>query len=184
MKRGLAELLLILSSLYITMWRETSGHHLCFLREKTRSGEACAGKIMRRFTPDIARYLGTDTNAWACNMHWKRIKREANGFCACPLPVHCHDLHNQNIPERLIPTFDRIGESIPGYRRGLRWCNRCYHTADQHFKNEPDYQPPKKVFFIIFFKMKVALKTTAIRDTNCHRNYFLTIFRGHVPAVP
>ena len=101
----------ILSVLYITMWRETSGHHLYFLGEKTRSGEACTG-TMRGFTPDIARYLGTDTNTSACNMHWKRMKREANGFCACPLPVHCKDLHNQNIPERLISIFDRIGESI------------------------------------------------------------------------
>ena len=171
MKRGRAKLLLILSVLYLTMWRETSGHHLCFLRQKTRSGEACTGK-MRRFTPDIARYLGTDTNTWACSMHWKRMKREANAFCACPLPVHCKDLHNQNIPERLIPIFDRIGESIPGYRRGLRWCNRCYQTADQHFKNEPDYQPPKKVFFIPFFNMKVTLKTMLIYDTNSHRNYY------------
>ena len=96
------------------------------------------------------------THTWACNMHWKRMKREANGFCARPLPVHCHDLHNQNIPERLNPVFDRMGESVPGYRCGLRWCKRCYQTADQHFKNEPHYQPPKKVFFILFFKMKVT----------------------------
>ena len=52
MERGRAELLLILSALYITMWGETSGHHLCFLGEKTRSGKACTG-TMRRFTPDI-----------------------------------------------------------------------------------------------------------------------------------
>ena len=146
------------------MWRETSGHHLCFLGEKTRSGEACTG-TMRTFTPDTARYLGTDTNTSACNMHWKRMKREANGFCACPLPVHCKDLHNQNIPEGLIPIFDRIGESIPGYRRGLRWCNRCYQTADQNFNNLPDYQPPRMVFFIPFFKMthlKLCLSTIQI----------------------
>ena len=143
------------------MWRETSGHHLCFLREKTRSGEACTG-TMRRFSPDISvptlilqRAICTE----------KDMKREANGFCACPLPVHCKDLHNQNIHERLIPIFDRIGESIPGYRRGLRWCNRCYQTADQHFNNLPDYQPPRKVFFIPFFKMthlKLCLSTIQI----------------------
>ena len=112
---------------------------------------------MRGFTPDIARYLGTDTNTSACNMHWKRMKREANGFCACPFPVHCKD----HIPERLIPIF----ESIPGYRRGLRWCNRCYQTADQNFNNLPDYQPPRMVFFIPFFKMthlKLCLSTIQI----------------------
>ena len=161
MKRARAALLLILSSISITMWSETSGHHLCFLRERTRSGETCTGK-MRRFTPDMARYLGTSTDTWACNMHWKRVKREANGFCAYPLPVPCKDLHNQNIPERLVPVFDRIGVSIPGYRRGLRWCNRCYQTADQHFKKEADYQPPKKVFFIPFFKVKVTLGKTML----------------------
>ena len=112
MEQGCAELLLILSALYILMWRETSSHHLCFLREKTRSGEACTG-TMRRFTPNIAQYLGTDTNNWACNMPSKRMKREANGFCVCPLPVHCKDFHNQNIPEWLIAIFDRISVSIP-----------------------------------------------------------------------
>jgi len=142
-------LLIILSTICITMWRETSGHHLCFLCKKTRAGEACRGK-MRRITSDLARYLGTSTDTWACNLHWKRVKREANGFCACPLPVHCKELHTQTIPERLVPVFDRIGESVPGYRRGVRWCNRCYKTADQHFQNEPDYRPPKKVPYSLF----------------------------------
>ena len=95
-------------------------------------------------------------------MHWKRMKREANKFCACPLPVHCKDLHNQNIPARLVPVFDRIGENIPGYRCGLRWCNRFHQTAEQHLKNEPGYKPPKKVFFIPFFKVKVTLGKTML----------------------
>lgn len=181
MEQGCAELLLILSTLYILMWRETSSHHLCFLREKTRSGEACTG-TMRRFTPNIARYLGTDTNTWACNVHSKR-KREANGFSVCPLPVHCKDLHNQNIPERLIAIFDRIGESIHGYRRCLRWCNRCYQTADKHLNNLPDYQPLKKVFFIPFFKMKDTLNYAYPRYKFSWELFF-TLFREHIPAVP
>ena len=141
--------LLITSSMCMILWTETSGHHLCSLCEKTRSGEACRGK-MRRLTPDLVRYLGTSPDSWACNMHWKRAKREANRFCACPLPVHCKEQNTHNIPERLVPVFDRIGGSIPGYRRGLRWCNRCCKTADQHFQNELDYIPPKKVPFSLF----------------------------------
>lgn len=133
--------LLITSSMCMILWTETSGHLLCSLCEKTRSGEACRGK-MRQLTPDLVRYLGTRPDSWACNMHWKRAKREANRFCACPLPVHCKELNTHNIPERLVPVFDRIGGSIPGYRRGLRWCNRCCETPDQHFQNEPDYIPP------------------------------------------
>ena len=142
--------LLITSSMCMILWTETSGHHLCSLCEKRRSGEACRGK-MRRLTPDLVRYLGTfSPDSRACNMHWKRAKREANRFCACPLPVHCKELNTHNIPERLVPVFDRIGGSIPGYRRGLRWCNRCCETADQHFQNEPDYIPPKNEPFSLF----------------------------------
>ena len=107
--------LLITSSMCMILWTETSGHHLCSLCEKTRSGEACRGK-MRQLTPDLVRYLGTSPDSWACSMHWKRAKREANRFCACPLPVHCKELNTHNIPERLVPVFDRIGGSIPGYR--------------------------------------------------------------------
>ena len=141
--------LLITSSMCMILWTETSGHHLCSLCEKTRSGEACRGK-MRQLTPDLVRYLGTRPDSWACNMHRKRAKREANRFCACPLPVHCKELNTHNIPERLVPVFDRIGGSIPGYRRGLRWCNRCCETADQHFQNEPDYIPPKRVHGFLY----------------------------------
>lgn len=128
------------------------------------------------------RYLGTDTNTWACNVHSKR-KREANGFSVCPLPVHCKDLHNQNIPERLIAIFDRIGESIHGYRRCLRWCNRCYQTADKHLNNLPDYQPLKKVFFIPFFKMKDTLNYAYPRYKFSWELFF-TLFREHIPTIP
>jgi len=146
MQHARALLLLSLIIISVELWRETSGEHTCCLCKKTRSGEECRGK-MRRCTPGMARYLGTSADAWACMRHWIRINRAVNGFCACPLPEHCKQLHSQNIPERLIPMFDRIGESIPGYRRGLRWCNQCYQTAESQFKNEPDYSPPKKVFF-------------------------------------
>jgi len=82
-----------------------------------------------------------------CTRHWIRIIREANGFCAGSLAEHCKQLRSQNFPERLVPMSDRISESIPCYRRGLRWCNWCHQTTDNQFKNEPDYSPPKKVFF-------------------------------------
>ena len=105
---------------------------------------------MRRLTPDLVRYLGASPETWACNMHWKRAKREVNRFCACPLPVHCKELNTHNIPQRLVPVVDRIGGSIPGYRHGLRWCNRCCETADKHFQNEAVYLPSKKVPFSLF----------------------------------
>ena len=112
-------------------------------QKKTRKGEECKGK-MRRFNAAIARYVGGTTNSWACTRHWTRINREANSFCACPLPVHSTDI-SANIPARLYEMFDRIGSTTSGYRPGVRWCSRCRKNADQLFKDEQDYSPPGKV---------------------------------------
>lgn len=128
----------------ISVTFKTSGGHTCWFSKKTRAGEECRGKI-RRFNNDIARYVGTSTDAWACTRHWTRINREANSFCACPLSQHSKDLFSQRIPLRLLGMFDRIGLAIPGYRRGTRWCIKCYKTADSIFQNEVDFKPPNQV---------------------------------------
>ncbi|KAL9965000.1 hypothetical protein ACROYT_G028723 [Oculina patagonica] len=127
----------------ISVTFKTSGGHTCWFSKKTRAGEECRGKI-RRFNNDIARYVGTSTDAWACTRHWTRINREANSFCACPLSQHSKDLFSQRIPLRLLGMFDRIGLAIPGYRRGTRWCIKCYKTADSIFQNEVDFKPPNQ----------------------------------------
>lgn len=124
---------------------ETSGGRTCWCSKKTRTGEECNGK-MRRFNVAIARYLGVTTDGWACSRHWIRLNREANSFCACPLPApeHSHDI-STNIPERFYNMFDRIGQNMSGYRRGSRWCSRCRKNADRLFQNELDYRAPEKV---------------------------------------
>ena len=128
---------------------ETCGGKTCWFRKKTRAGEECRGR-MRRFTPGIARFLGGDTNSWACTRHWTRVHREVNSFCACPLPVHSTELSQRHIPVRLYQIFDRIGVTVPGYRAGVRWCNSCSKTADEKFKSERDYSPPEKVSHPVF----------------------------------
>lgn len=179
--RAALHLLLLICVLSV---RRTSGHRTCSLGSKTRSGEECTGKL-RRMTPEMVRYIGTSTDAWACSRHWIRIKRELNGFCACPLPKHSEQLHSLNIPERLISMFYRIGEGIPGYRRGSRWCNQCYQTAEQQFKNEPDYRPPKKVFLSSLFSSKILLGKTMFIAIRILINIFLTNFREqvYVPVI-
>ena len=138
-----------LAALHIVMlmcvlFTETSGERTCWFHKKTRTGEECRG-TMRRLNAAIARYVGGTTDAWACTRHWTRINREANRFCACPLPVHSDDLHRHNIPERFHQMFDRIGHTTSGYRPGVRWCCRCKDTADEVFKGEQDYSPPEQV---------------------------------------
>ena len=59
------------------------GEHACFIK-KPRTGEECKGKI-RKLNIAIARYVGGTTDAWACTLHWTRIYRDSNKFCACPL---------------------------------------------------------------------------------------------------
>ena len=133
----------ILMSLFFT---ETSGARTCWFHKKTRTGEECNGK-MRRFNAAIARYVGGATDGWACTRHWTRANREANRFCACPLPVqsvHSNDI-SVKIPVRLYEMFDRIGRAMSGYRPGVRWCSRCRRNADRLFKDEEDYCPPEKV---------------------------------------
>ena len=41
--------------------------------------------------------------------------------------------------------FDRIGSTTSGYRPGVRWCSSCRKNADQLFKDEQGYSPPRKV---------------------------------------
>ena len=138
---------------------ETCGGKTCWFHKKTRAGEECRGR-MRRFTPGIARFLGGDTNSWACTRHWTRVHREVNSFCACPLPVHSTELSQRHIPVRLYQIFDRIGVTVPGYRAGVRWCNSCSKTADEKFKSERDYSPPEKVSHPVFLCHK--------KDTHVH----------------
>lgn len=140
---------MLIGLICMTLFKTSCLHGTCWFHEKTRAGEECRGK-MRRFTLGIAQYLGSNTDTWACTRHWTSINREINGFCACALPVHLNGLHMQNISERLLQMFHRIRESVPGYRRGVKWCNNCYKTADQLFKNEPDYHPPGKVKLFIY----------------------------------
>ena len=134
----------LLITLISVTFLKTSGAHTCWFAKKTRSGEACGGK-MRRFTSEMARYVETTTDAWACTRHFTRVNREVNSFCACPLNQHSKGLHSQRIPVRLLGMFDRIGLSIPGYRRGIRWCNNCHKNADRIFKNEEDFLPSEQV---------------------------------------
>ena len=122
----------------------TSGKQTCWFHKKTRTGEECRG-TMRRLNAAIARYVGGTTDAWACTRHWTRVNHEANRFCACPLPVHSDDIHSLPIPERLHQMFDRIGNTVSGYRPGVQWCCRCRNTADEVFKDEEDYSPPEQV---------------------------------------
>ena len=105
------------------MFTETSGERTCWYHRKTRKGEECKGK-MWRFSATIARYVGGTTNSWEGTRHWSRINRKANGFCACPLPVHSADI-SANIPARFYEMFDRIGRKTSGYRPGVRWCSSC-----------------------------------------------------------
>ena len=130
----------------VTLVSETSGERTYWFCKKTRTGEACRG-AMRRFNAAIARYVGGNTDAWACSPHWTRINREANRFCACPLPVHSDDIHALHIPERFHQMFNRIGHSTNGYCPGVRWCCRRRNTADEVFKSELDYSPPAQVSF-------------------------------------
>ena len=133
-----------LHMLMYMLFTETSGERTCWFQKKTRTGEECRG-TMRRFNDAIARYFGGTTEAWACTRHWTRANREANRFCACPLPVHSNDIHSRTIPERFHQMFDRIGRMMSGYRPGLRWCCRCRNNADEIFKGEKDYLPPEQV---------------------------------------
>ena len=131
--------------LFMCVWlKGSSGGRTRLFHKKTRTGEECKGKI-RKLNIAIARYVGGTTDAWACTLHWTRIYRESNKFCACPLPVHSKELHHQNIPERFYKIFDWIGQTVRGYRPGVRWCTSCRKSADELFKNEQDYSPPKKV---------------------------------------
>ena len=114
------------------------------IKKKIRTGEECRGK-MRRFNAAIARYLGGTTEDWARTRHWTRANREANRFCACPLPVHSNDIHSCTIPGRFHQMFDRIGRVMSGYRPGLPWCCCCRNKADEVFLSEKDYLPPEQV---------------------------------------
>ena len=174
----------------ISVTLKTSGAHTCWFEKKTRSGEECRGKL-RQLSPGIARYVGTSTDAWACTRHWTRINRELNRFCACPLTHHSNDIHGQNIPQRLLEMFDRIGESVPGYRRGIRWCNQCYKNADRLFKNEIDYHPPEQVKNIMFMPPKnirtnpskctcTVKKRFSLKGFFLITTHHLTNFREHV----
>ena len=136
-------------------------------------------------------YVGTSTDAWACTRHWTRIKRELNRFCPCPLTHHSNDIPGQNISQRLLEMFDRIGESVPGYRRGIRWCNQCYKNADRLFKNEIDYHPPEQVKNILFTPPKnirtnpSKCSCTVKKKVQCEgifliTTHHLTNFREHV----
>lgn len=46
------------------------------------------------------------------SVHWTRI------FCACPPPVLPKELHHKNIPEKFYKIFDRIRQTVSGYRPG------------------------------------------------------------------
>ena len=116
------------------MFTETSGGGTCWYHRKTRKGEECKGK-MRRFNAANARNVGGTTNSWACTRHWPRINLEANGFCACPLPVHSTDI-SANIPARFYEMPDGIGRTTSGYRPGVLWCSSCRKIADQLFKDD------------------------------------------------
>ena len=105
---------------------------------------------MRRFTPEIARFLNGDTNSWAYTRYWTGVDREVNSSYACPLPAHSIELSRRHIPVRLYQIFDRIGATVPGYRAGVRWCNSCSKPEDEKLKSERDYSPPEKVFHPVF----------------------------------
>ena len=130
--------------LMYVLFTETSGERTCWFHKKTRTGEECRG-TMRCFNGAMARCYGGTTEAWPCTRHWTRANREANRFCACPLPVHSNDIHSRTIPERFHQMFDRIGRMMSSYRPGLRWCCRCRNNADEIFKGEKDYLPPEQV---------------------------------------
>lgn len=158
----LAQIALHIVIISVMTVEETCGGKTCWFHKKTRAGEECRGR-MRRFTPGIARFLGGDTNSWACTRHWTRVHREVNSFCACPLPVHSTELSQRHIPVRLYQIFDRIGVTVPGYRAGVRWCNSCSKTADEKFKSERDYSPPEKVSHPVFLCHK---KETHVHPPN------------------
>ena len=166
---------IMLMSLVFT---ETSGGGTCWYHRKTRKGEECKGK-MRRFNAAIGRYVGGTTNSWACTRHWTRINREANSFCACPLPVHSTDI-SANIPPRLYETFDRIGSTTSGYRPGVRWCSRCRKNADRLFKDEQDYSPPGKVQLLGGYYENAPMRRTYFL---CFAYLILLIFTSciHLP---
>ena len=98
-----------------------------------------------KYEDSMPQWRGGTTEDWACTRHWRRANREANRFCACPLPVHSNDIYSCTIPERFHKMFDRIGREMSGYRPGLRWCCRCRNKADEVFKSEKDYLPPEQV---------------------------------------
>ena len=137
----LAVLHIILASALFT---ETSGKRTCWFHKKTRTGEECRG-TMRRINAAIGRYVGVLRMLGQCKRHWTRVNREANRFCACPLPVHSDDIHSLPILERLHQMFDWIRNIVSGYCPGVRWCCRCRNTADEVFNDERDYSPPEQV---------------------------------------
>lgn len=131
---------------------------ICWFLKKTRAGEECRGP-MRRLDDATARFVGGNLNCWACSRHLMRATREANEYCSCPLQQHSSELSRRKIPKRLYRLFDRIGTSIPNYRPGARWCNKCATIADTVFSQEPDYIPPSKVrmFYLVYilFQFKI-----------------------------
>ena len=134
---------------------------------------------MQRFNAAIARYVGGTTNSWACPRHWTRIKREVNGFCECPLPVHSTDI-SAKIPARFYDMFDRTVSTASGYRPSVRWCSRCRKNADQLFKDEQDYSPPGKVQLLGGYYENAPMRRTYFL---CFAYLILLIFTSciHLP---
>ena len=124
------------------------------LKKKKKTGEECKAKV-RKVNTAIARYVGGTTDSWACSLHWTRIYRELNTFCACPLPARSKEFHHQNIPQRMYKIFHLIGKILSCHRPGIRWYTSCRKSADDLFKREQGYSLLKKVlilFDLIYYK--------------------------------
>ena len=99
--------------------------------KKDGTGEECKGKV-RNLNSAIARKVGGTTDAWACTLHRTRIFNF----------VHSKELHHKNIPEKLYKTFDRIRQTVSGYRIGVIWCTYSRKSRKHLFKSEADYNRP------------------------------------------
>ena len=113
---------------------------ICCLRGKTRDKYVCQGRMIS-LNAEMARVANVERGNFVCEYHW-HILRNKNNVCSCPLPNHSRTMSPTPIPARLFPVFDEVGESMPSYRPGTRWCTSSRQNADEKFSSMAKYKKP------------------------------------------
>lgn len=96
------------------------------------------GGVLRTPTSQICRAGGLEPCDSVCQRHFDQIRREDNKKCSCPSTWgHTAKLNGHPIPCGYFQILDEVGRSLPEYKPGTRWCNKCRTEAPKRLRNWP-----------------------------------------------